>query len=394
MLIKCPECGKEISDKASACIHCGCPISKQDDTTAQKSQLDLAPIIALYKSGNKLQAVKDLTERTGMSLKEAKEYLDKLSIENNATAKHPNEHSVNINGYNIDLSQILQVWKSGNKSYAATMLRHQTNLTAYEALDYLSKLTGDIPSEKDRMSARAEEIKDKNEVERGMPHIKSVGEEKAERVLQNTNVMGNSVSSKRCYKCGAVYPATDSQCPSCKGLGAQADLIIDNPQAVIEKLKKRYDTCKKTVTISSIVSLVMFFLTMALLVFLATEGVDSTILIILLVLIFILPPICVFVTSASEKTRLSNDIELAQKDFEAYKRLVIEREQKHDAEMAKMMQEQQQANIRKHPTCPMCGSNNTSVIGKLDKNVSFMLWGVGTDKVGKQYQCKTCHHKW
>ena len=25
-LIKCPECGKEISDKASACIHCGCPI--------------------------------------------------------------------------------------------------------------------------------------------------------------------------------------------------------------------------------------------------------------------------------------------------------------------------------------------------------------------------------
>lgn len=26
-LIKCPECGKEISDKASACIHCGCPQS-------------------------------------------------------------------------------------------------------------------------------------------------------------------------------------------------------------------------------------------------------------------------------------------------------------------------------------------------------------------------------
>jgi uncharacterized C2H2 Zn-finger protein len=25
-LIKCPECGKEISDKAEACISCGCPI--------------------------------------------------------------------------------------------------------------------------------------------------------------------------------------------------------------------------------------------------------------------------------------------------------------------------------------------------------------------------------
>lgn len=25
-LIKCPECGKEISDRASSCIHCGCPL--------------------------------------------------------------------------------------------------------------------------------------------------------------------------------------------------------------------------------------------------------------------------------------------------------------------------------------------------------------------------------
>lgn len=25
-LIKCPECGKEISDRVQACIHCGCPL--------------------------------------------------------------------------------------------------------------------------------------------------------------------------------------------------------------------------------------------------------------------------------------------------------------------------------------------------------------------------------
>lgn len=27
-LIKCPECGKEVSDKAQACINCGCPIAE------------------------------------------------------------------------------------------------------------------------------------------------------------------------------------------------------------------------------------------------------------------------------------------------------------------------------------------------------------------------------
>ena len=30
-LIKCPECGGQVSDKASACIHCGCPLSKLDE---------------------------------------------------------------------------------------------------------------------------------------------------------------------------------------------------------------------------------------------------------------------------------------------------------------------------------------------------------------------------
>ncbi len=26
-LIKCPECGKDVSDKAQSCIHCGCPLA-------------------------------------------------------------------------------------------------------------------------------------------------------------------------------------------------------------------------------------------------------------------------------------------------------------------------------------------------------------------------------
>ena len=29
MLIKCPECGKEISSKAGSCPHCGCPIKEE-----------------------------------------------------------------------------------------------------------------------------------------------------------------------------------------------------------------------------------------------------------------------------------------------------------------------------------------------------------------------------
>lgn len=28
-IIKCPECGKEVSNKAKNCVHCGCPISNE-----------------------------------------------------------------------------------------------------------------------------------------------------------------------------------------------------------------------------------------------------------------------------------------------------------------------------------------------------------------------------
>lgn len=31
MLIKCTECGEEISDKSEKCIHCGYPIGKHDN---------------------------------------------------------------------------------------------------------------------------------------------------------------------------------------------------------------------------------------------------------------------------------------------------------------------------------------------------------------------------
>ena len=34
-LIKCPECGKEMSDKATACPNCGCPINRIKTETEQ-----------------------------------------------------------------------------------------------------------------------------------------------------------------------------------------------------------------------------------------------------------------------------------------------------------------------------------------------------------------------
>ncbi len=43
-LIKCPECGKEISDQAEVCIHCGYPIKKNQEEPGRIVQEDEADI--------------------------------------------------------------------------------------------------------------------------------------------------------------------------------------------------------------------------------------------------------------------------------------------------------------------------------------------------------------
>lgn len=52
-LITCPECGKQVSDKAAACIHCGYPIQA---LTQQKNELLLAR--RARKEGNTIDAEK------------------------------------------------------------------------------------------------------------------------------------------------------------------------------------------------------------------------------------------------------------------------------------------------------------------------------------------------
>ena len=52
-LIKCSECGREISDKAAACIHCGCPISAAKP--AQNGNINLEETFGTYFGGFKVK---------------------------------------------------------------------------------------------------------------------------------------------------------------------------------------------------------------------------------------------------------------------------------------------------------------------------------------------------
>ena len=69
-LVKCPECGKDVSDKAEACVHCGYPMMQT--STSSTPSLKKVCIPCCNGTDYKIKAIKIIREVTGLSLADAK----------------------------------------------------------------------------------------------------------------------------------------------------------------------------------------------------------------------------------------------------------------------------------------------------------------------------------
>lgn len=88
--------------------------------------------------------------------------------------------------------------------------------------------------------------------------------------------------------------------------------------------------------------------------------------------------------------QMEEDIRTASRSIEEYQKVVDAR-----LEYSKMQSDKLKAEeALKHPKCPMCGSTNTKIISTLNRAVSIELAGLASSKIGKQYECKNCKHKW
>ena len=103
-LIKCPECGKEISDKSDKCIHCGFPLRS---TPIIQENINGKYYDVTFLSDTNIPFVKKINmvrELTGCDLFLAKEIAHKYHIEQESSKpkeednrpKCPNCHSTNI----------------------------------------------------------------------------------------------------------------------------------------------------------------------------------------------------------------------------------------------------------------------------------------------------------
>ena len=81
-LIKCPECGKEISDKAPHCIHCGYPM----ELIKEQEVVETTPVklyrVYLKSCSDELRAdtIKAVSEFAGLSLVEAKNIVNACPV--------------------------------------------------------------------------------------------------------------------------------------------------------------------------------------------------------------------------------------------------------------------------------------------------------------------------
>lgn len=151
----------------------------------------------------------------------------------------------------------------------------------------------------------------------------------------------------------------------------------------IENLEDEIAGNKKGITIMSI----------GLVLFLALSGyawnADGGLLLVVgfLGVFFCIMIICNCITGINT---FKKELELVRTNFDYYL---------SKKELAKVIREgQRKADIRveaaQHPQCPMCGSLQTRRITTGNRAVSVAAVGLASDKIGKQYECLKCKHKW
>lgn len=135
---------------------------------------------------------------------------------------------------------------------------------------------------------------------------------------------------------------------------------------------------------------------------------DGFNLLIFIYIIFILFGLLGIISCPSEIIKINakiKDIEFNLDEVEAYivkqkelqqKIQAIEDERKTQEAVRKAKEEARKREQYQydHPECPVCKSHNTSRISTLNRAVSVGVAGLASSKIGKQYECYHCKHKW
>lgn len=248
-MIKCTECGKEYSDKASACPNCGCPVSysaKENTNDNQFKELDSDIInendgFFIEIDGNredmtklwmecdgKIDCIAKLRKKYNLSLKDSKEYVDDFMRKTNIEDKK----QVKNKGYNKLVIESAILFLLG---VACIIAKQILGVVLFMALAYAC-----YPKNKKSNNAN------------NISHNDVVNEEKEIKLIK-CPCCGNEISnmSEKCLNCGQPINSgvqmekSDKNisgliCPVCKGnnINVSVDNVASGYKGKTELRKK------------------------------------------------------------------------------------------------------------------------------------------------------------
>lgn len=205
---------------------------------------------------------------------------------------------------------------------------------------------------------------------------------KAEPIKEN----GTKTKVVRCKKCGSIYSSDSNTCPSC-GVEEKSTFSINTERP---KFSKGYIIC-------IVIGIFVAVLGVTSVVRNETARTTSisngngdphftgTILIIFGIVIVCIPIYLYLKTLNRYKLKINNP--------DLYNKIIIDENIKRQNQY-KAQQQAEKARLAKLPECPICKSKiNVKRITSLDRSVSVAMVGLASSKIGKQYECTHCKHK-
>ncbi len=228
-LIKCPECGKEVSDRSEACIHCGYPMDSKETivstdetyeaheeaTKSSVCQTDVMKPIKVFKSKKIIIAViaaivliiliSSILIIASNRLSSEEEYGLKMVDKYQDMLKNPDSLVLRSDIAVISYSRDGEIYKyvffdaSGENSYGATV----TSTPCFVNGQYLCD-SDEIPSASEYMSMSDEEAKMYLGLQLALAHWSMYGEDAAEKkedVVDSYSICAETIAKKLGISC-------------------------------------------------------------------------------------------------------------------------------------------------------------------------------------------------
>ena len=231
-----------------------------------------------------------------------------------------------------------------------------------------------------------------------------LGTKTADATKKSTSSKQQSISERqsfgkpvRCANCGAFYPSAYDKCPTC---GHYINSPVNpNHSNTTTKNNNKSDRphFSKGYVIGIIIGIAVALLGATGFIYNDYDRTKSMshgngdprvqgIILILFGVVIIGITLGLFIKKISRYNLRQNNPEL-------YNRIVAE-ETRRGQERYKAQQQAEQIRLSKLPECPICKSkNNVRRISSLDRGVSVAMVGLASSKIGKQYECTRCRHK-